>query len=75
MSDIPLFEIGKSLLLVGFILGVIGLTLILTAKVPWIGRLPGDIQYTKGSFTFYFPLVTCVLISGLVSLVLWLFRR
>jgi hypothetical protein len=41
----------------------------------WLGRLPGDIHFTKGSFSFYFPVVTCLLISIALTLVLWLFRK
>lgn len=70
-----LFELGKALAIVGAILLALGAVLVLTAKIPWIGRMPGDISYTKGSFTFYFPLATCILISLLASFVLWLFKR
>ncbi len=41
----------------------------------WLGRLPGDIHFTKGNFSFYFPLATCVLLSLLVTLILWLLRK
>ena len=41
----------------------------------WLGRLPGDIHYTRGNFSFYFPVVTCLLLSVLLTLILWLFRR
>lgn len=41
----------------------------------WLGRLPGDIQYSRDGFSFYFPIVTCLALSALVTLVLWLLRR
>ena len=41
----------------------------------WLGRLPGDIHYSRGNFSFYFPVVTCLLLSVLLTLLLWLFRR
>ena len=41
----------------------------------WLGRLPGDIHYTKGNFSFHFPIVTCLLLSLLVTLILWFFRK
>ena len=41
----------------------------------WLGRLPGDIHYTKGNFSFYVPIATCLLLSLLLTLILWLFRR
>ena len=45
------------------------------SRIPGLGRLPGDIVYRKGNFTFYFPLVTCLLLSVILSLLLSLFRR
>lgn len=68
-------EIGRVLLVVGGVLLVVGLLLTLGAKVPGLGRLPGDIVYRKGSFTLYFPLVTSILLSLLLTLILNLFFR
>lgn len=67
--------IGRTLALVGAAILVIGLALMLAAKVPHIGRLPGDIVWKRGGFTFYFPLATCLILSLLVSTVLWLVRK
>lgn len=47
----------------------------LAPKLPWLGRLPGDIAIKKESFSFYFPLTTSILISVVLSLLMWLFRR
>jgi hypothetical protein len=66
---------GKALVYLGIILVVVGLFFTLGGKVPWLGNLPGDIYIQRGRFSFYFPLATCVVISVIVTLVLYLFRR
>ena len=71
----PLQEFGKSLILLGAVIVLVGLLLMLGPKIPWLGRLPGDILIRKEHFSYYFPLGTCVLISIVLSLILWLFRR
>lgn len=67
--------LGKTLILFGIVLVVIGGLLSLAGKVPWLGHLPGDITIERGRFSFYFPLTTCILISVIISLVLYFFRR
>jgi hypothetical protein len=62
-------ELGRALLVAGGVL--LGLGLLLTLG----GRLPGDVVYRKGGFTFYFPIVTCVLLSMVVTLLLRIFKR
>jgi DUF2905 family protein len=54
---------------------VIGLILSFAGKLPWLGHLPGDISIEREHFSFYFPLATCILISVILSLVLYFFRR
>jgi hypothetical protein len=44
-------------------------------KIPWLGHLPGDLHLQRGRFSFYFPITTCIVISVVISLVLYLFRR
>jgi hypothetical protein len=66
---------GKTLIFLGILLVALGLLFSLGSKVPWLGRLPGDIYIHRGNFTFYFPLTTCVLLTLVLSLVLYLFRR
>ena len=66
---------GKILLLFGLVVAGVGLLLLLTDKVGWIGKLPGDFTFRRGNYTFHFPLATCLLISILLSLLLWLFRK
>jgi len=67
--------VGRVLLFTGLGIAALGGLLLLGGKIPWLGRLPGDIIYRKGSFTLYFPLVTSILISVLLTLVLSLLRR
>jgi hypothetical protein len=68
-------NVGKILVVVGLLLAAVGALLWSGLGKGWLGHLPGDIHYTKGNFTFYFPIVTCLLISLLLTLLLWLFRR
>ena len=53
----------------------VGALLTLAGKLPWLGRLPGDIVVERDPVTFYFPLATCVIISVALSLLFYLFRR
>ena len=66
--------IGKTLIIFGAILIAVGLIFVIAPKVPYIGKLPGDIYIKKEKFAFYFPLATCILLSAVISFVLWLFR-
>jgi uncharacterized protein HemY len=66
---------GKTLILFGILLVVLGVLFSVGTKIPWLGRLPGDIYLNRGNFSFYFPLTTCILLSLIITLVLYLFRR
>jgi len=68
-------EIGKLLFVVGLAVMALGLLLWSGIGKGWLGRLPGDIHYSRGNFSFYFPLVTCLILSVLLTLLLWLFRK
>ena len=68
-------DFGRLLIIFGVGLIAAGLLLTLAGKLPWLGKLPGDIFYKGDHVTFYFPLATCLLVSVVVSLLLWLFRR
>jgi DUF2905 family protein len=68
-------ELGKTLVYIGIALVVLGLIFSLVGKIPWLGNLPGDITIQRERFTFYFPLTTCILISVIITLVLYFFRR
>jgi len=71
----PLNEFGKVLVLLGLGIVIVGALLWSGAGKGWLGRLPGDVHYTRGNFSFYFPLMTSLLLSILLTLLLWLFRR
>jgi hypothetical protein len=75
----PLRETGRMLLVVGIVLAGAGLLLSFGARLPFrLGRLPGDISYQGRHGTFYFPIVTCIVLSVALTLLLWVvnyFRR
>ncbi|MFZ5449418.1 MAG: DUF2905 domain-containing protein [Thermodesulfobacteriota bacterium] len=68
-------DLGRFLIVVGVILAIVGAVFLLAPKIPWLGRLPGDITYKRGNFSFYFPLGTCILISILLTLIMYLLRK
>jgi hypothetical protein len=72
MSDHAGF--GWVLLVLGLVITGVGLVWILAPSIPWLRRLPGDICIERESFRFYFPLVTCLLLSLILSLVVWAIR-
>lgn len=67
--------LGKLLILFGIFIILIGLILLISDKLSWIGRLPGDIVIKKDHFTFYFPLATCILLSLLLTFIFWILRK
>jgi hypothetical protein len=67
--------IGKSLVFAGIAIVVVGLMLWGFSSVPYVGKLPGDIHVRRGNFTFYFPIVTCILLSIIATILLSLTRR
>ena len=68
-------NVGKWLVVIGLVTAGIGALLWLGVGRGWLGRLPGDIHYTRGNVSFHFPLVTCLLISAVLTVLMWLFRR
>jgi len=68
-------DLGRWLIVIGVILVVVGAVFLLAPKLPWLGRLPGDISFKRGNCSFYFPLGTCILISLILTLIMYLFRR
>ena len=68
-------DLARTLIVFGVILVAVGLALLLVPKIPGLGKLPGDIVIKRENFSFYFPLGTCILISLILSLIFWLFRR
>ncbi|MEO7724901.1 MAG: DUF2905 domain-containing protein [Chthoniobacterales bacterium] len=68
-------EVGKALVVFGAVIVLLGLALWSGFGAGWLGRLPGDIRIERGHSAFYFPIVTCIIISIVVSVLLSLFRR
>jgi len=59
----------------GVVTALVGLMLWTGVGKGWLGRLPGDLHYSKGNFSFYFPLVTCILVSLFLTFLFWLLRK
>jgi len=68
-------QIGRLLIFFGIILVIIGALFLLFGKIPWLGRLPGDIVIQRDKFTFYFPIVTMLLISLILTIIFNLIAR
>ena len=68
-------DLGKVFMVLGIAIFVIGVILWTGFGKGWIGRLPGDIHYSKDNFSIHFPIVTCLLASAILTLLLWLFRK
>jgi hypothetical protein len=68
-------HIGKFLIIMGVVIAAIGGLLMFSGKIPWLGRLPGDIVIQRKNFTFYFPLATSILISILLTIIFWIIGR
>jgi len=68
-------EIGRMLVVFGLLIALVGVALVLVGRVPWLGRLPGDVHIQRGNWTFYFPLATSLLLSVVLTLILWILGR
>jgi hypothetical protein len=68
-------HLGKLLIVVGLLIAGIGLALTFAGKIPWLGRLPGDFFYRGKNVSFYFPLMTSLVISVILSLIFWFINR
>ena len=68
-------DIGKTIITVGIILIALGLLITMAGKIPGVGKLPGDILIKKENFSFYFPLTTCILLSIIVSAIMYFFGK
>ncbi len=71
----PLPEFGKILIGLGVLFVIIGLVLVLAPRIPYLGRLPGDLIIRRGNFTFYFPLATSIILSIILTLLFSIFRK
>lgn len=72
---VGLGALGKLLILLGILIIVIGLLLLIGERIPWLGKLPGDIIIRKEKLTFYFPITTSILISIVLTLLFMVFRK
>lgn len=68
-------DIGKIFIFIGILMVVIGLVCMVGNKLPFIGKLPGDIAIERKNYSFYFPVTTCIVISIILSVILWLFNK
>jgi len=68
-------EIGKFLIVVGVVIALVGVGVLVVGRLPWIGRLPGDVFIRRGNFTFYFPLATSLLLSAILTVIFYLIGR
>jgi len=68
-------QMGKALLIVGLIIASIGFVIMLGSKIPFLGKLPGDIYIQKRNFSFYFPITTSILISIVLTIIFTLISR
>jgi hypothetical protein len=67
--------LGRTLFVAGLLLAAVGLLLLLAPRVPFLGRLPGDLSYQRGNLRLYVPLTTCIILSLLLTLLLTLLSR
>jgi hypothetical protein len=68
-------DVGRLLIILGLMIAAVGVILIFAGRLPWLGRLPGDIYIQRGHWTFYFPLATSLLLSLALTLLIWLIGR
>lgn len=68
-------DLGRLLILLGVVAVVAGAALLLADRLPWLGRVPGDILVRRGRTTFYFPIVTCLVVSIVLTILVNLFWR
>ena len=76
MSDLQ--PLGRALMLIGALVAVFGAVLVFGPKIPWLGRLPGDVLIQRERFSLYVPVASCLLVSVILSVIFWLmgqFRR
>jgi len=66
---------GLTLIVIGLLIAGIGFIWLIAPSIPWLGKLPGDIRIERENFRFYFPLTTCILLSVVLSGIMWLVRH
>lgn len=70
-----MIHLAKALIVLGVVLFAGGIGLLILSQIPWLGRLPGDLFIKKGNFLFYFPVITCLILSLFLSLILRFFHH
>ena len=75
MEQFPLHSLGKILIGLGLLIVVIGLVLLFLDKIPYLGKLPGDIIIRRKNFTFYFPITTLILLNLMLWFIFWLIGK
>ena len=73
--ELSVGEVGKLLIVFGLLIAAVGAVVVLAGRLPWVGRLPGDIYIQRGHWTFYFPLATSIVVSLGLTLLFWLIGR
>jgi hypothetical protein len=68
-------DLGKLLIVLGVVIVLAGVVLLMVGRVPWLGRLPGDIHIERGNWSFHFPIATSLLLSVLLTLIFYLIGR
>lgn len=68
-------DLGRLLIVVGLVVVAVGVLLVVAGRVPWVGRLPGDIHIQRGNWSLYLPLGTSLLLSVLLTVILYLLGR
>ena len=68
-------DLGRVLIVAGVLIAAVGVVLLFVGRVPWLGRLPGDIHVERGNWSFHFPLATSLLLSVVLTLVFYLIGR
>lgn len=68
-------DLGRTLVVIGLVITLAGVVLLVAGRLPWLGRLPGDVAIQRGNWTFYAPIGTSILLSVVLTLVLWLLGR
>lgn len=68
-------EMGKMLFILGLIIAAVGLLVWSGFGRSWLGQLPGDVSVNRGNFSFHFPIVTCLVVSAILTFLMWLFRK
>jgi hypothetical protein len=68
-------DVGRSIVVLGLVIAAVGVLVMLLPRMPWLGQLPGDVHIDRPGFSVHFPLVTCLVVSAVATIILNLFFR